>query len=71
MISSAVTVDGTRLPCARRMRWEWLIPVSRAMCLHDSPVLAFATAIDRATLGARYQELRDRRVLIDAPVGYC
>ena len=25
----------------------------------------------RETLGAEYEELRDRRVLIDAPVGYC
>ena len=25
----------------------------------------------RETLGARYEELRERRVLIDAPVGYC
>ena len=25
----------------------------------------------RETLGAGYEELRDRRVLIDVPVGYC
>ena len=25
----------------------------------------------REKLGAEYEELRDRRVLIDAPVGYC
>jgi hypothetical protein len=25
----------------------------------------------RETIGAGYEELRDRRILIDAPVGYC